>query len=52
MNFKEYMAKALKKKKKKSPLPQTDKTMLMTSKDMQPTQQLPASTSGNQPSLS
>ena len=51
MNFKEYMAKALK-KKKKLPLPQTDKTMLMTSKDMQPTQQLPAASGGNQPRLS
>jgi len=50
MTFKEYI-KSLKKKKKKSPLPQTDKSMLMTSKDMQPTQQLPAA-SGNQPSLS
>lgn len=52
MTFKEYMAKALKKKKKKSPLPQTDKTTLMTSQDMQPTQQLPAATGGNQPRLS
>jgi len=50
MTFKEFIAK-IKKKRKKSPLPQTDKSMLMTSKDMQPTQQLPAA-SGNQPSLS
>jgi len=51
MTFKEFIAK-VKKKRKKSPLPQTDKSMLITSKDMQPTQQLPAATSGNQPSLS
>ena len=50
MTFKEFIAK-VKKKRKKSPLPQTDKSTLMTSRDMQPTQQLPAA-SGNQPSLS
>jgi hypothetical protein len=51
MTFREFMSKALKKKKKKSFLPQTDKTKLMTSKDMPPTQQLPATTGGNQPGL-
>lgn len=52
MTFKEFMLRQLRKKKKKSPLPQSDKTILTTSKDMQPTQQLPAATGGNQPSLS
>jgi len=52
MTFKEYIAKALKKKKKKSPLPQSDKSVLMTSQDIQPTQQLPAASGGNQPRLS
>ena len=51
MNFKEYI-KSQKKKKKKSPLPQTDKTPLLSSDTMIPTQQLPAATSGNQPHLS
>lgn len=51
MTFREFMLKALKKRKKKSSLPQTDKTPLLTSKDMQPTHQLPAATGGNQPSL-
>lgn len=51
MTFKEYL-KSLKKKKKKLPLPQTDKTPLLTSKDMLPTQQLPAASGGNQPRLS
>ena len=52
MTFKEYMRQQLRKKKKKSPLPQTDKTALVTSADMVPTQSLPAATGGNQPSLS
>lgn len=51
MTFKDYI-KNLKKKKKKSPLPQTDKTPLLSSDNMIPTQQLPAATSGNQPHLS
>jgi len=51
MTFKEYMAK-LRKKKKKSPLPQTDKSILMTSRDMQYTQQLPTASGGDQPRLS
>jgi len=50
MTFKEYISKL--KKKKKSTLPQTDKTHLVTSKEMQPTQQLPAASGGNQPRLS
>ena len=52
MTFKDYMRQHLRKKKKKSPLPQTDKSTLTTSADMVPTQQLPAATSGNQPSVS
>jgi len=52
MTFKEYMVKSIKKKKKKSPLPQSDRSVLTTSADIQPTQQLPAATSGNQTSLS
>ena len=52
MTFKEYMLKSLKKKKKKSPLPQSDRSILTTSADMQPTQQLPAARGGNQPRLS
>jgi hypothetical protein len=52
MTFKEYMRQQLRKKKKKSPLPQADKTPLVTSADMIPTQSLPAATGGNQPSLS
>ena len=51
MTFKEYIT-LLKKKRKKSPLPQTDKTHLVSSDSMIPTQQLPAATSGNQPHLS
>lgn len=52
MTFKQYMLNILKKKKKKSPLPQSDKSNLITSADIQPTRQLPAPTGGNQPSLS
>jgi hypothetical protein len=52
MTFKDYMRQHLRKKKKKSPLPQTDKSILTTSADMIPTQQLPAATNGNQPRLS
>lgn len=52
MTFKEYMRQQLRKKKKKSSLPQTDKTALVTSADMVPAQTLPAATGGNQPSLS
>ncbi len=52
MTFKEYMRKQIRKKKKKSPLPQTDKTALVTSADMVPTQSLPAAADGIQPSLS
>jgi hypothetical protein len=51
MTFKEYMYKILNKKKKKDPLPQTDKSRLVTSKDIIPTQTLPAA-SPEQPSLS
>jgi len=51
MTFKEYYNK-LKKKKKKNTLPQTDKSHLVSSDTMIPTQQLPAATSGNQPHLS
>jgi len=50
MTFKEYMLKILK-KKKKNVLPQSDKSHLVTSKDIQSTQQLPAA-SPIQPSLS
>jgi len=52
MTFKEYMVKSIKKKKKKSPLPQTDKTPLVNSQSMPPTQQLPAASGGDQPRLS
>jgi len=51
MTFKEYI-KLQKKKKKKNTLPQTDKSHLLSSDTMIPTQQLPAATSGNQPHLS
>jgi hypothetical protein len=51
MTFKEYI-KAKKNKKKKSPLPQTDKSSLISSDTMIPTHQLPAGTGANQPHLS
>jgi hypothetical protein len=51
MTFKEYLLSVLKKKKKYK-LPQSDKSFLTTSADMMPTQQLPAASNGNQPSLS
>jgi len=51
MTFKEYYKK-YKKAKKKNTLPQTDKSHLLSSDTMIPTQQLPAATSGNQPHLS
>jgi len=50
MTFKEYILSILKKKKKDA-LPQSDKSHLVNSKDVQSTQQLPAS-SPIQPSLS
>jgi hypothetical protein len=50
MTFKEYILSILKKKKKDT-LPQSDKSHLVNSKDVQSTQQLPAS-SPVQPSLS
>jgi hypothetical protein len=52
VTFKDYMRLRMRKKKKKSALPQSDKSSLVTSADMMPTQQLPAATCGCQPSLS
>jgi len=46
------MLNILKNKKKKSPLPQSDKSNLITSADIPPTQQLPTPTGVSQPSLS
>jgi len=52
LSFKDYYKLYKKLKKKSNPLPQTDKSTLTTSADLQPTQQLPAASGGNQPSLS